>query len=122
MRAGAGMVGYDHRVDGMPTPSHRAKVGMSPALADVERGLGALERLIAAQRETISLLAIQLAARTREVQELHELLRGAQAAAAASQRPRVLPEPLHEAAPVQPWRVHWRRPRWHRWLLQFLGE
>jgi hypothetical protein len=71
------MVGYDHRVDGMPTPSRRAKVGMSPALADVERGLGALERLIAAQRETISLLAIQLAARTREVQELHELLRGA---------------------------------------------
>ena len=106
----------------MPNPPRRSEAGMSQALADVERGLGALERLIAAQRETISLLAIQLAARTREVQELHELLRGAQAAAAASQRPGALPQALYEAAPVPPRRVHRRRPRRRRWLLQLLGE
>jgi hypothetical protein len=113
--------GYDYRVDGMPTPPRRAQVGVSPALADVERGLGALERLIAAQRETISLLAIQLAARTHEVRELHELLRGAQAAP-ASERPGVSPQALHEAAPAPPRRVHRRRPRWRRWLLQLLGD
>ena len=109
-------------MDSVPSPPRRAQAGVAQALADVERGLGALERVIAAQRETIGLLGIQLAARTREVQELHELLRSAQEAAAASQRPGAAPQALYEAAPVALRRVHRRPPRWRRWLLQILGE
>ena len=98
-------------MDSVPSPPRRSEAGVAQALADVERGLGALERVIAAQRETIGLLAIQIAARTCEVQELHELLRGAQALAAAAQRPGASPQALCEAAPLPPRRVRRRRPR-----------
>ena len=57
----------------MPGSSH-ADVGVTQAVADIGRGVDALERLLAMQRETIGLLGSQLDARTREVQELHVLL------------------------------------------------
>ena len=78
----------------------------------MERGIDALERLITAQRETIGLLVIQLAARTREVRELHELLRTAQEQALTPRMRDVVPLPRVSAgsAPVP------QRPRWRRWL------
>jgi uncharacterized coiled-coil protein SlyX len=109
------MMGGMDRLPG--TPKHPA-VGVTQMVAEVERAVGALERLIAAQRETISLLAIQLAARTREVHDLHELLRATQAHALALQRPAPPPRATYEALSV-PDR---RRPRWRRWLLRVLGE
>ena len=82
------------------------------AIATMERGIDGLERLIAAQRETIGLLVIQLAARTREVRELHELLRTAQEQALTPQMHDVVPLPGVSAggAPVP------QRPVWRRWL------
>jgi len=57
----------------MPGPSH-PDVRVTQAVADIGRGVDALERLLAMQREMIGLLGSQLRARTREVQELHLLL------------------------------------------------
>ncbi len=52
----------------MPGSSH-ADVGVTQAVADIGRGVDALERLLAMQRETIGLLGSQLDARTRAVLE-----------------------------------------------------
>ena len=111
------MVGMEY----LPPPP-RSEAGMVRALADVERGLAALERLIAAQRETIGLLALQLAARTREVRELHELLRAAQAQALQAPRRAVPPHALYEPVSIPARQVRRRRPRWRRWLVRLLGE
>ena len=101
-------------------PRHPAD-GMTQAVAEVERAVGGIERLIATQRETIGLLALQLAARTREVRELHELLRTAQAQAHQSSRG-VPPRALYEPVSMPARQVRRRRPRWRRWLVRLLGK
>ncbi len=52
----------------MPGSSH-ADVGVTQAVADIGRGVDALERLLAMQRETIGVLGSQLDPRTRSVLE-----------------------------------------------------
>ena len=58
----------DHPPDRMRQPGD----GVVRAIATMERGIDALERLIAAQRETIGLLVIQLAARLEDEAEAEE--------------------------------------------------